>query len=319
MPHCPWEEIEDHRRTAIGGKDHDAAVQRSKRQVALAVNRGAFVKPFGQGECDAGQDYLIAHGANCPFDCEYCFLQGYFESAVPTVYVNLDDLCEELDAHLREHEAQRPRYHAGEFCDALVFDGLTRLTQRLVPLFERHPGAMLELRTKTAARPPGGLAPVPNVVVSWTMTPDAIADRLEKGAPSTAERIRAASLWQEAGFSVGIRLDPIVRVAGWEAEYLGLVAELAAHLEVATVESVMLGCLRFSPSLAKTTRARGRGEVFVDEFVPCADGKMRYFRPLREEVYRRVVQMVRRHLPGVPVDLCMESACVRRRMADVLH
>ena len=319
MPARDVVEIEDRRQVVIDGEDPDAAARRSKRQLALTVNRGAFVKPFGQGECDAGQDYLIAHGANCPFDCEYCFLQGYFENAVPTIYVNVDDLCEELEAHLHEHEGQRPRYHAGEFCDALVFDGLTGLTRRLVPLFERHPGATLELRTKTAVRPPEGLEPVPNVVVSWTMTPVSIANCLERGAARAADRIQAARRWQAAGFSVGIRFDPIVRLAGWEAEYLALVGELAVQLDAAAIESVMLGCLRFSPNLAKIARTRGRGEIFVDELVPGADGKMRYFRPLREEVYRRVAQMVRHHLPGVPVDLCMESACVRRRMADVLH
>ena len=311
--------IDDHRQVTVDGKDRDEVVRRSKRQLALAVNRGAFVKSFGQGECDAGQDYLIAHGANCPFDCEYCFLQGYFESAVPTVYVNVAELCEELETHLREHEARRPRYHAGEFCDALVFDRSTGLTRRLAPLFRRHPGATLELRTKTAIGPPEGLVPVQNMIVSWTMTPDSIADRLERGAPPTVERIQAASWWQEAGFSVGIRLDPIVRVPGWEAEYLGLVGELAAQLDAAAIESIMLGCLRFSPRLAKVARARGRGEIFTDELVPGADGKMRYFRPLREEVYRRIAQMAHHRLPGVPVDLCMESACVRRRMADVLH
>ena len=317
-PDCPVQEVDDCRRLRPDGADPDEAARDAKRSLALAVRQGPFVKPFGQGECDAEREFAIVHAANCPFDCDYCFLQGYFDHAVSTLFVNLGDLCCELAAHLAQHGSDRPRYHAGEFSDALVFDELTGLTRRLAPLFAKRSGAVLELRTKAAAMPPAGLASLPNVVPSWTLTPAAAARAMESGAPAPAARIRAARAWQDAGFRVGLRFDPIVRLPGWEAAYAGLIDQIAAALDPGRIESVVIACMRFSPALAEAARERGRTRIFMDEFVPCADGKMRYFRPIREAMYGAIARLVRERLHDAPVELCMETACVRRRLRAAL-
>lgn len=316
MAGCPVEVIDDHRRIRVEGRDVDDVFRRSKRRLALAVRRGAFVKPFAQGECDAGRDFLIAHGNNCPFDCDYCFLQAYFEHAVPTIYVNVGDLCSELAEHLEQHAELRPRYHAGELCDALVFDRQVGLARKVLPLLEAHPGATLELRTKADVGPPSDTPAAQNVIAAWTLTPNPFARVLERGAPSPVARMRAARAWQDAGFRVGVRLDPVVRMPGWEAAYAGLIAQLADKLDPAALESIVLGGLRFVPDLAKVARSRGRGKIFVDEFVLCTDGKMRYFRPIRQAMYRDLIHMIRPRFRGVRVEVCMETSSVRCNVAS---
>jgi spore photoproduct lyase len=46
------------------------------------------------------------------------------------------------------------------------------------------------------------------------------------------------------------------------------------------------------------------------EFVPGHHGKVRYFRPIREEMYRKMISWIRAAAPGVTVYLCMESFTV---------
>jgi spore photoproduct lyase len=41
--------------------------------------------------------------------------------------------------------------------------------------------------------------------------------------------------------------------------------------------------------------------------VPNPDGKLRYFQPLRIEMYRKMLRWIRRRAPIVKVYLCMES------------
>jgi spore photoproduct lyase len=41
--------------------------------------------------------------------------------------------------------------------------------------------------------------------------------------------------------------------------------------------------------------------------VLCPDGKLRYFHPLRVEMYRKMVYWIRRAAPTVKIYLCMES------------
>ena len=49
------------------------------------------------------------------------------------------------------------------------------------------------------------------------------------------------------------------------------------------------------------------------EFVPGLDGKLRYFKPLRIELFRKVASWIRGHAPDVPVYLCMEDDEVWRK------
>jgi spore photoproduct lyase len=47
--------------------------------------------------------------------------------------------------------------------------------------------------------------------------------------------------------------------------------------------------------------------LLAGEQVLCPDGKLRYFQPLRVEMYRKMVRWIRRAAPTVKIYLCMES------------
>ena len=50
-----------------------------------------------------------------------------------------------------------------------------------------------------------------------------------------------------------------------------------------------------------------RTELLTGEQVPCPDGKLRYFQPLRVAMYRKMVRWIRLAAPTVKIYLCMES------------
>ena len=49
------------------------------------------------------------------------------------------------------------------------------------------------------------------------------------------------------------------------------------------------------------------------ELVPGEDGKMRYFRPLRTEMYTKMLSWIRRYTADTPLYLCMETQTVWQR------
>jgi spore photoproduct lyase len=173
----------------------------------------------------------------------------------------------------------------------------------------------LELRTKTDHV--DGLlaaAPAENVVVSFTLCPPRQAARYDFRAASVDARIAAAVRCQRAGWRIGLRLDPIVAAAGWESEYDALLAELARRLDPAAVADASLGLLRFDADLGRIMRRRwprlGAGTA---EYARCPDSLSRPTRPVRSAVYRRLLGRLRAWLgEAVAVELCMESAAVRR-------
>ena len=150
LPDVTVEYIDDYRNIRIEGNTTDDVYIESKECLAIARKKGGLVKEFRCRDGIIGNtEYFISHGNNCNLDCEYCFLQSYFDNAVPTVFINHDEILTAMKDVLLAAGDKKTVFHAGELCDALAFDDLTGLSRKLIPLFSEHPNARLELRTKT--------------------------------------------------------------------------------------------------------------------------------------------------------------------------
>ena len=91
----------------------------------------------------------------------------------------------------------------------------------------------------------------------------------------------------------------------------------ASHKEVVDViyevvpqESIAwisLGTFRFPPNLKTiATKRFPKSKIFYGEFIP-ANGKMRYFRPLREEIYGKMREWIGNRSKYITPYLCMET------------
>jgi spore photoproduct lyase len=314
---CSVHEIQDHRRLeheAVPLKGYDERVKGDV--LILAHHPGPCIRPFpGAREEPAPSEFYVAHANGCPFDCQYCFLQGYFAHGAPVLFVNQEDLLEELEDHLEKNAKSRPAvYHAGELSDALALECWSGFARAAIPVLEGYPAARLELRTKCAgveALLPEG--PPSNVTVSWTFTPWDAWENDEYRTPNPWVRIRSARACQEKGYQVGIRLDPALVYPGWESGYESLIREIYARLRPDGIESFVIGGFRYSATLGSRIRERfPSSSLLLPEFVPCRDGKYRYFRPLRVSLYRELVALIRAHDPGARIHLCMETDQVHR-------
>jgi spore photoproduct lyase len=244
-------------------------------------------------------------------DCAYCILQGYLTNPVLTVYVNLDDLWAELDAFLAASGPRAVRLGTGELGDSLALDPLTGHAAALIAYFRSKSGATLELKTRTVNIESILRAePAENIVVSWSLNSVPAAEADERDAPPMAERLAAAARVQERGFRLGFHFDPLVRYEGWREDYSGVVRDLFRAVDPARVAWISLGSLRFAPGLKPLILRRFPGtRLFFEELIRGEDGKLRYFRPLRAELYRFVLEEIALSAGrAVPVYLCMESA-----------
>jgi len=91
------------------------------------------------------------------------------------------------------------------------------------------------------------------------------------------------------------------------------------RLDVTRIKFISLGGFRYLPSLARIIRERNsEANLLLGEFTPCVDGKYRYFRPIRSEVYKEIGKVIREITQDVPMSLCMETPEVWRTVKDVL-
>jgi spore photoproduct lyase len=98
-----------------------------------------------------------------------------------------------------------------------------------------------------------------------------------------------------------------------------MINTLFDRLDITKIKFISLGGFRFLPSLANVIRERNpQTNLLLGEFVPCIDGKYRYFRPVRSEIYREIGKAIRRRGNGIKPFLCMETREVWNEVADVL-
>jgi len=265
-----------------------------KRNLAVAVKQGAMVKEFRRHDAlQQEKEYYLLHAANCPFDCGYCYLQNYFSNAVPTLFVNIDSLFEQVGTVLKETTEKEILFHAGETADALALEHISGFAVEAVAFFSRLEKALLELRTKSDLIEP--LLPLCHnrrTIVSWTLTPEDVSEKYEWGAAAILERLQAALRCHEAGYPIGLRFDPMIHYSGWRAGYERLIQSVAEILSPEKIDSIVLGTFRCPPPLLDIMCKRfGRNEITLGELIPGPDGKMRYFRHIRQEMYREVVNL----------------------------
>ena len=287
-----------------------ALVEEAKSTLLLAVQKGPFWRP-----CPGTKDYIccgyqvLQVGLNCPLDCTYCVLQGYLNIPAITLFVNIEDLLAEIDARLAADPEKVWRLGTGEFGDSLALDELTGLNARLLPFFASRPRAVLEIKSKWhRLEPLLPMGPNPQAIFAWSLNPPEIIRSEERGAAPLEARLKAAARAAAAGFRLAFHFDPLIYFPGWEDAYRRTVERLAAAVPLGAVAWISLGGLRFLPPMRQLLHRRfPLSRIAAFEMVRAPDGKLRYFKDLRVEMYGRMRNWLEEALPGAFVYLCMES------------
>ena len=300
--------VEDYK--AIGlEKPFEKRAEEDKKALAIAEKKGDVIKSIGR--MDDGQYYLF-HEMDCKYDCEYCYLQYYFQTKVPVIFVNRDKVLSEIEKILKT--GKEVYFHVGEVCDSLAFDYLTDFSKDIAELFSKYDNGTVELRTKSINvsnlldidNPPSNLIP------SWTMSPEHINITIEHKTPGLYERINAAKKCQEKGYIVGIRLDPIFNYSGWEPHYSKMVEAIFSELDPARIDYLTLGSVKMHKNLIEAVHKRFPDTYIMnEELVPAGDGKFRPIKFDRVNIYRKMMKWINEHAPGIGIDLSIESEEVR--------
>jgi len=293
-------------------------VGEGKKILWLTRKKGGFVKPCPCTPMYIGCNYFIVNSVlNCPLDCSYCILQIYLGPSPVTVFVNLEDMRKEWDGFIRRRSGRFLRIGTGELADSLALDPLTRTAGEFISYFKTKSRAFFELKTKTV-NIQGVLdaEPAENIVVSWSLNSAEIARKEERGAPSVSERIEAAREVVGRGFFVGFHFDPLVIHPGWEDAYGRVIERLLRTIPPKWIRWISLGGLRFSPALKGVIEDRfPRSRVILGEMIPGRDGKLRYFKPLRLELYRRIAGLLQENGgERIPLYFCMEDGEVWQKV-----
>ena len=286
----------------------DDPVKKGKTVLFLTYNRGAFIK-----NCPGTRSYeccgyqILNIGNFCHMDCTYCILQCYFHPPVLQYFVNHNDLFKELESIFADDKIHR--LGTGEFTDSLIWEMWTDLSARLVPDFAAQNSAVLELKTKTTAIDRlEKLSHNRKTIMAWSVNAPRIIATEERHTASLAARLKAAAKCESWGYPLAFHFDPIILYDGCEADYERVVKRIFSYVSADRVVWISLGTFRFMPALKALIQKRSpKSNIIYGEFITGLDGKMRYFKPLRIEIYQKIIACIRAHAPRVFIYFCMED------------
>ena len=283
-------------------------IRRGKHVLHLTSNRGGFIRKCPGTRNYTCCDYIILHiGTYCTMDCAYCILQSYFHPPVLQFFVNHGRLFRELEAFFtaRAHR----RIGTGEYTDSLIWEPWTDLSQELIQRFGDQSHAVLELKTKTTnIEAMRSLAHNRRTVMAWSVNTLDIIHRNESGTASLEARLTAAARCQEWGYPLAFHFDPIVDYPDALKDYRQVVDHIFDRVDADNIVWISLGTLRFMPSLKPTIQARWpRSKMPYGEFITGLDGKARYLKHIRIDLYAGLVEAIRKRSAEVTVYFCMES------------
>ncbi len=314
LAHLPWTA-----RTDLDTVTHELIAYRhdpwgeGKQILMILPYRGSVVKncPGTMGHICCGYK-IINVMTNCPMDCSYCILQVYLNNPCVTLYPEFGKVFREIEVILDTHPDRIFRFGTGELGDSLALDGIVGFAREVVPFFSTKRNAILELKTKAAAVDHLlDLDHGEKTVCSWSLNPPQIIEEEEHLAAPLDERLRAARRCADAGYPLGFHFDPLIHYPGWEDDYRKVIDLLFDHIDPRRVMWVSLGALRYPPALKEVVRARfPNSRIFFGELIPGEDGKLRYLKPIRVEMYRRLVSWLRGWDHDLFIYLCMERSDV---------
>jgi spore photoproduct lyase len=114
-------------------------------------------------------------------------------------------------------------------------------------------------------------------------------------------------------------VDVINALSDWEKIYEEVVDLIFGAIDPANIAWISLGALRFTPALKPIIERRfSMSRILGGEIIQCSDGKMRYPRIIREELFRKMNGFIRKHSERVPVYLCMEPSLVWKNTLSTL-
>jgi len=299
-----------HNRIDLGEADALARHRAGKRTLVLGVH-GSSVRRSEESGNTCPNYWHFSPCGFCPYGCAYCYLAGtagVWHSPTVKIYANLPEILAGIDRVARRL-AKPTAFYLGKLQDGLALDPLTGYSKVLVPFFAEHPFARQVVLTKsTTVDNLIGVNHGNKTILSWSVNPPEVAGRFEAGAPGIDDRLAAMERCAAAGYPLRAVLMPMIPVEGWPDIYGRFVRTL---LERAPIRRLTVGGIcSYRNARRLMERKLGRDNPISRSFEAggrAPDGRLRYPRDLRVEMYRVVIGAARRARPETELALCLEE------------
>ncbi|MBN1891759.1 MAG: DNA photolyase [Clostridiales bacterium] len=276
----------------------DSRWQAEHPALILAVRSAPFVFP-GPEVCQSfGAEAFFYSGMvlNCPFDCEYCFLQGMYPGKYSVAFVNVEDF---VDAIRREAARHRSMLLALSYdTDLLAFENQYPYVRVFTEALRDIPGLILEIRTKSAVTSTyKELPPSDRLVFAFSLAPPEIQSRFEHSAASTEARLRAIETAIGAGHRVRLCFDPVFIGVVPDRVYTDFYTKVFTRLPADRILDVSHGFFRMNRSFFKRVAKMRPDSIIYSLDYDITDDVLSFSEKDQSEIRKRHLEVISKYLP----------------------
>lgn len=253
----------------------NSALQKQAPALILAVKKPPYLYA-GAPVCQSFGEthfYYTSCAMNCPYDCEYCYLQGMYPSGDVVLYVNTEDIFTEVRRVLSEH----PLYLCISFdTDLTALEPVAGYLQDWAGLAAKEPDLTLEVRTKCASYESVSTLPVlPNMIFAYTLSPDPVIRAFEHRTPPLEKRLNAVKKAVKDGRQVRLCFDPMIRVNDFTEVYGTFFDRVFSEIPAEAVRDASVGTFRIGADYLKRMRKVRPSEISYYPYT-LTDGVYQY-------------------------------------------
>ncbi|MDP4180091.1 MAG: DNA photolyase [Bacillota bacterium] len=292
---CPVIKIK-HYKDVFNRSNQHFGIQKQHQSLILAVKDKQFLYK-GPDVCQnfgRANFYYTSFLLNCIYNCEYCYLQGMYQSANLVAFVNIEDYKLAINDAL----SNGALYLAVSYdTDLIAFNKVLPYLDHFYEFFEKKPDLEVEIRTKSANVDfYKNHKPLDNVIMAFTISPDKIIKNYERLTPPLNSRIKAIKTAIEYGFKVRICFDPIFIGDDLNDLYEPFFNHVFSEINSSYLFDVGYGFFRMSREFfRKIEKQYFSTQIFSDEY--CRAGEVvSYRQELRDEFMRKHFQILNKYI-----------------------
>lgn len=289
----------------------------TKRLLLLTRKKSEPLKEFKALAISADVPYYsLDLVSNCHLECTYCILQSYLENnPILTIYTNLDEVLESVKSsfdklRMSGLDLASTMVGTGRIADSLALEPVTGYAQKLISYFSQLKGPLLELKTKADfVDDLLDLDHQGKTILSWSLSPEFLVKREEVKTATLEERLEAMKKVAQAGYKVGVHMDPVIVHSEWKKNYTELIQNIFKTVKPDQIYWVSVGTLRLPNRQRKIMEKRfPKNHEIFEGLISTNRRFIHYPQDLREEIYDYFRGLLMKELPQEKVFSCMEES-----------
>jgi spore photoproduct lyase len=296
FPHANRIEI-DRYQDVFNRSKQNFFLQKHAPKLILAVKKAPFLYRGAEVCHDFGNTYFYytSSALNCLYNCEYCFLQGMFPSANIVLFVNIDDYFTEVSHTLQKH----PVYLAISYeTDLLAFERIAPYVSKWIDYAREQEDLLLEVRSKSANYSAiQHLEPASQVILAWTLSPDAVIQQFEAGTPNLTARLKSLRQAIDDGWKVRICFDPVLHIENWQEHYRECIEHTFSVVPAEKIQDISIGVFRIPRDYLKKIRKHRIDSALLHYPFESHDGVFSYPHEIAKQLIDHVYQHVNTYVP----------------------